>query len=194
MNDAKQLADPLPCPFCGGAAKIFRIGDRHRSTQYNSTMCGCFLETGEEWNHGAAWNRRVPDPEVLRLTAERDAAVDKYEAADGMDGAVTCAIREMLNTQDVPKAAFIDDHVGNALIQRLQYRAEVISLTAAHATLTVRVKEARKALEGLRDAVTAEDKFGDRALTITGSTANLKWLLDADCDARAWLAGKDGAL
>jgi Lar family restriction alleviation protein len=48
----------LPCPFCGGEAEIERYGDRRQSTIYACTMCGCRLETGEEWDHGADWNKR----------------------------------------------------------------------------------------------------------------------------------------
>lgn len=35
------------------------------------------------------------------------------------------AIREMLNAYNVPKAAFIDDHVGNAIAQRDELRAQI---------------------------------------------------------------------
>jgi hypothetical protein len=35
------------------------------------TMCGCTLETGEEWQHGAAWNRR---PQEGRDEALEEAA------------------------------------------------------------------------------------------------------------------------
>jgi Lar family restriction alleviation protein len=57
----------LPCPFCGGEAEIERYGDRSQSTIYACTMCGCRLETGEEWDHGADWNRRYnkePEPDL----------------------------------------------------------------------------------------------------------------------------------
>ena len=48
--------------------------------------------------------------------------------------------------------------------------------------------EAVEALDNLIDAITATDQIGDRKLVITGSTANLKWLLEAEEDARATLA------
>lgn len=48
------------------------------------------------------------------------------------------------------------------------------------------------ALDSLLDAITAEDRFGDRALTIQGPTAALKWLLEAQDDARAALAKARG--
>lgn len=47
-----------PCPFCGGKASIERKGDRSMSTIYSCDWCGCSLETGEEWDHGKAWNTR----------------------------------------------------------------------------------------------------------------------------------------
>lgn len=68
-----QAVQLLPCPFCGGEAHIERYGDRRQSTQYACDACGCSLETGEEWGHGAGWNKRaaratspmVPDSVVL---------------------------------------------------------------------------------------------------------------------------------
>ena len=49
----------LPCPFCGAEAEFERIGTRRVSTIISCTMCGASMETGEEWDHGKAWNRRV---------------------------------------------------------------------------------------------------------------------------------------
>ncbi|MFZ5674264.1 MAG: hypothetical protein ACOZAM_14985 [Pseudomonadota bacterium] len=69
-NPAEALREALlPCPFCGEAAQIERIGDRSKSTIYSCTYCMCRLETGEEWNHGAGWNKRAavtppPSPDV----------------------------------------------------------------------------------------------------------------------------------
>jgi hypothetical protein len=51
-----------PCPFCGEEAEIERYGNRRVSTIYRCTFCGCSLETGEEWDHGAQWNERVTLP------------------------------------------------------------------------------------------------------------------------------------
>jgi len=62
------------------------------------------------------------------LEDQRDAAIARAETAeakiaawednDGMDGAVVCLIRKLLDDCEVPKAAFIDDHVINAIVQR----------------------------------------------------------------------------
>lgn len=49
---------------------------------------------------------------------ELKSKLDKYEECDGMDGAIVHTIREMLNSQNVPRAAYIDDHVANAIVQR----------------------------------------------------------------------------
>ena len=59
---------------------------------------------------------------------------------------------------------------------------------ATPAAMTPEVAALVEALEGLLDATTAENRFGDRALTITGPTANLKWLIDAQDEAHAALA------
>lgn len=51
----------LPCPFCGGEASIEQYGNPRQSTIYQCNDCSCRLETGEEWDHGADWNRRHID-------------------------------------------------------------------------------------------------------------------------------------
>ena len=49
-----------------------------------------------------------------------------------------------------------------------------------------------EALENLIDAINAYDKLGERSLTITGSTANLKWLTETLDDAHTILAKARG--
>lgn len=68
-------------------------------------------------------------------------------------------------------------------------------LTQAETTLTAerdKVAKLVEALDSLLDAITAENKHGDRSLTITGPTANLKWLIEACEDARAIIAEVQG--
>lgn len=48
-----------PCPFCGGEAAFERLGDRRQSTIVACQWCGARLESGETFDHGAAWNSRV---------------------------------------------------------------------------------------------------------------------------------------
>jgi hypothetical protein len=50
--------------------------------------------------------------EVERLTAK----AAEWDQRDGIDGAACSAIREMLDSLGVPRAAFIDDHVANAYL------------------------------------------------------------------------------
>ena len=62
-----------PCPFCGNEEPyIERYGSSRQSTQYVCGNCGCTLETGEEWDHGSDWNKRVnPDlDEALNLLTQ----------------------------------------------------------------------------------------------------------------------------
>lgn len=63
IEKEKTMVNLLPCPFCGSDAEIERYGDHRQSTIYACTMCGCSLETGEEFNHGADWNRRAALPQ-----------------------------------------------------------------------------------------------------------------------------------
>jgi len=71
-----------PCPFCGGEAEITQYGDSRKSTQYECTDCGCRLETGEEFNHGAAWNTRANGDQWISVDDRLPIDymnVDKYE-------------------------------------------------------------------------------------------------------------------
>jgi hypothetical protein len=48
-----------PCPFCGGEAEIERMGSSRQSMIYSCLMCGCRLETGEEWlDDDCRWDKR----------------------------------------------------------------------------------------------------------------------------------------
>lgn len=63
--------------------------------------------------------RVVTDNHVALQRAEAaEAKVNLYGLKDGMDGAVVDVIRNILHFQGVPHAAFIDDHVANAIVQR----------------------------------------------------------------------------
>ena len=71
----------------------------------------------------------------LKAAADRieelEAKIRTYEQRDGMDGAVVSAIRDLLNHHNVPKAAFIDDHVGNAIWQRNVAKAKLAKAVKA---------------------------------------------------------------
>jgi hypothetical protein len=61
-------------------------------------------------------------------TVALKAKIAEYEAHDGMHGAIVHAIRSLLNEGNVPGAAFIDDHVANAIVQRDALAAQVAEL------------------------------------------------------------------
>lgn len=70
--------DLLPCPFCGGSAGIEQVGHRSQSTIYACDTCGCRLETGEEWDHGAAWNRRSDRAGLIAGLREAEAKARQF--------------------------------------------------------------------------------------------------------------------
>ena len=72
---------------------------------------------------------------ITILAYERDSAIEKYHENDGMEGAVSASIRDLLNSQDVPLASFIDDHVANAIVQRniLKQKLDAIEKLVANA-------------------------------------------------------------
>jgi hypothetical protein len=57
---------------------------------------------------------------AARDVAKRELRMHKEDEAGGgfLGGAAVQVIREMLDTNYVPQAAFIDDYVGNAIVQR----------------------------------------------------------------------------
>ena len=102
----------LPCPFCGGEAKIERMGTGRQSCQVACTNCGAHHEgpdkderSGDSWNRRAAldgeWQREVPTegeyfvsrpPNVRRSNSASVESVDVDEsggvwsAEPGLDG------------------------------------------------------------------------------------------------------------
>jgi hypothetical protein len=92
---------------------------------------------GEEPDNPSEFVRTFETPPIQKeaaiaitsLVYERDEAIAKYHENDGMEGAVCSTIRDMLNSQNVPLAAFIDDHVANAIIQRNILQRKVDALT-----------------------------------------------------------------
>jgi hypothetical protein len=80
-----------PCPFCGHAdPEITRFGTRQYSTQYECGMCGCYLETGEEWGHGTQWNERPIDKDTL------DKVMEIIKQFDNGSDAVPQLVKDMI--------------------------------------------------------------------------------------------------
>ncbi len=57
-------------------------------------------------------------PLIAERMAQLEAKATEWENNDDMQGGVVDAIRRVLNESGVPEAAFIDDHVMNAIAQR----------------------------------------------------------------------------
>jgi uncharacterized membrane protein len=102
--------------------------------------------------------------------------------------ALAAKLAEVERDRDELRAAkWAEKHTDtmNDMVQMGMARDEAMARAEAAETEVARLREA---LDNLLDAITALDEIGDRTLTITGSTANLKWLLEAEEDARAALA------
>lgn len=122
--------------------------------------------------------------EIARLTEERDAAV--FAARNGMSLSEDsiAAIRELLAHHGVPTAAFIDDHVGNAIAQRDEARSELSALKEE----TVKVLEPFSVFAGELFARNYNKK--DAVVTFNGMTpdgfaVNLSLTAEAFFAARA---------
>jgi hypothetical protein len=59
----------------------------------------------------------------------------------GMDSEAIHNIRQLLKANNVPAAAFVDDHVANAVVQRDQAKAEVMRLTVENAALRSQINQ-----------------------------------------------------
>lgn len=85
-----------PCPFCGSEAEIERRGHKGQSTIYACQDCGCRLETGEEFNFGAAWNRRPsPSPGSVEEVASELRRLAGSKSGVAQAGYVTVAATEL---------------------------------------------------------------------------------------------------
>lgn len=118
-------------------------------------VCTVHYHPYELYGHGVrAAYIAACDPDTIRaLLDERDALREALAKAEGIRDAAQFAarngdslsrdaihaVREMLKGAGVPTAAFIDDHVGNAIVQRDQERTRAEAAEA-------RVAELEKAL------------------------------------------------
>src|SRR5690606_8433997 len=105
--------------------------------------------------------------EIERLTEEKHAAEFGARNGRSLSEDAIAAIRELLTAHDVPVAAFIDDHVGNAIAQRDEAPAGISRLTRA-------VEERDKALR----------PFGNVPLvgTFGGPLVGARALYEDGCD------------
>lgn len=86
--DTVKHTPALPCPFCGGAAEVWR----HRDDKQDMARCDDPMCVGEYvYATVEAWSRRAPDPvreklvEVLVEAREtiRDLVTDRSSEAEG---------------------------------------------------------------------------------------------------------------
>lgn len=75
MNKEILNCEFLPCPFCGGNARMEIIWDDHGSgKRYGCPECGIYAAAAEDWD------RRVPGPATAVILAKIAADV-KFEEA-----------------------------------------------------------------------------------------------------------------
>ena len=122
----------------------------------------------------------VMDNTVAELEKERDDYAFKLADANNTYSEMHVALSEAndkLATCEKYRDAYSEcDRIGTQAVRDLE----------------AKLAKAVEALDDLLEAITAEDRFGDRSLTITGPTANLKWLLETEEEARATLAEIEG--
>lgn len=172
----------LDCPFCGGGAVV--TGDMSVHCSATCEACGATV-----WGHGVPetvekWNRRAALPAV----AAPGVRVVTQEDRDWIDARADELFRENERRRGGIRPATLtaqdyrDYFVVDATAERL---------AALDTPAPALMAELVEALDNLLEAISAETQHGDRSLTITGPTANLKWLIEAQDDARAILAKLD---
>lgn len=103
--------------------------------------------------YGEDWGPHDPDAlaalsqQLSEARAERDTAEFAARNGESLSSDAIHAIRELLKANDVPTAAFIDDHVGNAIVQRNQAVARAEAAELALSKRDAPQAQAVKALE-----------------------------------------------
>jgi hypothetical protein len=180
MSDdlVKRLRDGLIRPYIIGPEDLCDAADRIEALteQLEDAYARGFC-AGQRALKDAGEFVTIDSPEIRdrieALTAELDRVRDKYEAKDGMDGAVVYAIRRLLNEANVPLAAFIDDHVLNAIIQRNVAEAETRMTMAELADWTARAEAAEKELQEMQAHIDHADAYHKAMLAAEAYNARL---------------------
>lgn len=133
------------------------------------------------------------DARIAELEAQLDATLMELAETQALElqhGAVIERLMIQLAEVQTLKAELRESRM-----QSLSDLGQAQDAWEAQKAAEAEVARLRAALENLLDAILAQDRHGDRSLTITGSTANLKWLLEAEDDARTALTtpAKDDA-
>jgi DNA repair exonuclease SbcCD ATPase subunit len=128
--------------------------------------------------------------DVVEQISKLENKLQQYEEKDGMEGAVVGFIRELLNRHNVPKAAFIDAHVANVIVQRNNAEAEVARLRARADALLAEALDWRAQVGELSDALkAAEAKLAtarDDALEETAQVVSDMWPREINLWPEEW--------
>ena len=86
--------------------------------------------------------KKNAEADLLDRLEAAESKAQRFENADGMDGAVVHQIRELLKFHNVPAATWIDDHVGNAIAERDAAQARIRALEEALTDLCTEIENA----------------------------------------------------
>lgn len=135
-------------------------------------------------DYNECWPKRLEEEDVEYIRADLAAVQPASQCC-------MCG-KEGLSTSEHDGGAECELHDGRWVCSRRCYDAAysmmVPALEPQPDPRDEVIKGLVEALDNLLEAITTEDRFHDRSLTITGPTYNLKWLLEAEEDARAALA------
>lgn len=143
-----------------------------RYTDHEAELSDLQRQLSEAVERAEKAERDRDEAQAQRDAAEFGARHGETIAQDAMH-----AVRELLKEAEVPLAAFIDDHVGNAIVQRNQERARA---TAAEARADTLAAEVAGQIESAYREGWADAKFGPRHQYVDDG-----WL---DSEARASLS------
>ena len=84
----------LPCPFCGGEAKLYNLPDEHPYI-YRVGCINCKTAYGYSYSHSEkytaikTWNERIPlDDRITELEKERDEMQDVINDLTSAEGVI----------------------------------------------------------------------------------------------------------
>lgn len=106
-----------PCPFCGGKARLDRVGTHYRSCVVCCDICGCTVESGGEGLEcGTLWNTRAlaTPPDALEVVRKQENYTDDFSK-------MVSECRSHLNGVTTPRTSKSEkEHFGWIALEKLR--------------------------------------------------------------------------
>jgi Lar family restriction alleviation protein len=168
----------LPCPFCGGEPEFVRHGSPCQSSIVACQDCGARVETGETWNEGQLWNRRLGVAQEQPLGDCTQAEIDAWiETIDSKNHRLLLMWKERADKAEAALAAQQQDDY----VLRLSPEAHVKFLEALD-----NPPKANEALKALMRGTSAQEHAEPIAWTNEAQLGFLKVALYGEIPMAMW--------